>query len=70
MRSHKMAERRALMIVAWVIAETSTRPAPTVFATAVPESAPSIFKSAAIDTATCGERTLVATDVAIAFAVS
>ena len=44
--------------------------APTVFATAVPDSAPTIFRPAAIKTATLGVKTLVDTDVAIALAVS
>jgi hypothetical protein len=45
-------------------------PLPTVLATAVPESAPATFRTAAISTARPGVSTRVATEVAIAFAVS
>jgi len=50
--------------------DASTRPTPTVFATAVPDKAPAMFNTAAIDTAIFGDKTLVDTDVAMAFAVS
>ena len=65
-----MAERSAEMTVTWVIDVASTSPDPTIFATAVPANAPAIFRTAAMATATLGERTRVDTDVAMAFAVS
>ena len=68
--SHTIAAIRAEIIVICVMHEASTRPAPTVLATAVPVNAPTMFKTAAMDTATFGDKTLVDTDVAIAFAVS
>src|SRR5579884_12254 len=47
-----------------------TMPLPTVVATAVPVSAPTMLRTPAIKTAVPGFRTRVATEVAIAFAVS
>src|SRR4030043_612759 len=67
--SHIIAAIRAETIVTCVIHEASTSPTPTVLATAVPDSAPTMFNIAAIDTAAFGDRTLVDTDVAIAWAV-
>src|SRR4030043_1269100 len=67
MRSHTIAAIRAEIIVTCVIETACTSPAPTVFATAVPESAPAIFNIAAMNTAAFGDKTLVDTDVAIAF---
>src|SRR4030042_6366641 len=68
--SHIIAAIRAEIIVICVMHEASTRPAPTVLATAVPVNAPTMFKTAAMDTATFEDKTLVDTDEAIAFAVS
>lgn len=45
-------------------------PRPTVLATAVPDTAPTTLRIAAMLTAWPGERTRVATDVAMALAVS
>lgn len=67
---HIMAAIRAETTVICVMHEGSTRPTPTVLATAVPDKAPTMFNIAAIDMAALGDRTLVDTDVAIAFAVS
>src|SRR5205814_972646 len=53
-----------------VIAVGSISPWPMVFATAVPESAPAKFNTAAMRIACHGARTRVAITVAIAFAVS
>ena len=58
------------MTIADVVVVSSTIPAPIVLATAVPANAPMKLKAAAISSACCGRRALVATDVAIAFAVS
>jgi hypothetical protein len=69
-RSQTMAATRAEIIVICVIHATCTRPAPTILATAVPDNAPTIFSTAAIDTATLGDKTLVETEVAIALAES
>src|ERR1700690_1265107 len=69
-RSQIIAERRAEMTVSCVTEWASTRPEPTILATAVPANAPAMFRTAAIATATFGERTLVETEVAIALAVS
>ena len=69
-RSHMIADRSAETTVICVTEAVSTRPEPRVLATAVPERAPTMFRMAAIVTATFGDRTLVETEVAIAFAVS
>ena len=69
-RSHIMADRRAEITVICVMLPVSTIPAPTVFATAVPDRAPKRLRIAAIVTAVRGDRTLVDTDVAMALAVS
>ncbi len=65
-----MADSKAEMTSCWVTEPGSMIPFPTVDATAVPLSAPMKFIVAAISTAWSGERTRVATTVAIAFAVS
>lgn len=69
-RSHRIAEQRAEATVSCVILAVCTSPAPTVFATAVPDRAPRRFRTAAMPTAARGESTRVETEVAIAFAVS
>ena len=69
-KSHAMAAIRAEITVTCVIHEVSISPAPTVLATAVPDNAPDMFNIAAINMAILGVKTLVETDVAIAFAVS
>ncbi len=70
MRFHAMAPRSAPATMAWVVVASSTRPDPMVLATAVPANAPMKLKAAAMSTATWGRRARVATEVAIAFAVS
>ena len=65
-----MAPTRAAMTTAWVVVASSTRPAPIVLATAVPANAPMKLNEAAMRIASRGWSALVATDVAIAFAVS
>src|SRR3990167_496285 len=69
-RSQRMAERRAETIVICVTATGETRPAPTAFATAVPERAPARLRTAAMMIAVRGESTRVETDVAMALAAS
>ncbi len=69
-RFQAMAPRRALATMSCVVVCSSTSPAPMVLATAVPANAPMKLNAAAMSSACCGRRARVATDVAIAFAVS
>jgi hypothetical protein len=69
-KSQTIAAVSAEITVTCVIDAACTSPAPTVFATAVPDNAPTIFSMAAINTAAFGVKTRVDTEVAIAFAVS
>src|ERR1700712_1960568 len=69
-RFHKMApDRPAKIIVGWTRA-SFTMPPEIVFATSVDRNAPATFSTAAIRTATFGFNAPVATEVAIAFALS
>src|SRR4051812_19291763 len=61
-----IAQKIVQMVTKWV----STIPAPMVFATAVPQSAPTKFRMAAMSTAWRAVRTLVETTVAMALAAS
>jgi hypothetical protein len=70
MRFQAIAPRSAAATTAWVDVASSTRPAPMVFATAVPANAPMKLKAVAMRIACRGCRARVATEVAIAFAVS
>src|SRR6266498_6160476 len=70
MRFQRMAESRAEIRTASVIATGSTMPEPMVLATAVVRKAPAMFMVAARITACRGERTFVDTTVAMAFAQS
>ena len=58
------------MTMAWVVVSSLTRPAPIVLATAVPANAPMKLNAAAMSTAWRGLSARVATEVAMAFAVS
>src|SRR5919199_2302518 len=69
-RFQMMAATRAEMTSDWVEISGGTMPLPTVVATAVPESAPRKLSTPAISTARPGDSTRVATDVAMALAVS
>src|SRR5919202_1098686 len=69
-RFQMMAAIRAEMTSDWVEISGGTMPLPTVVATAVPDSAPKKFRMPAIGTARPGDRTRVATEVAMALAVS
>src|SRR5829696_6235885 len=69
-RFQEIAEMSAAATSCWVTTSGETIPWPTVVATAVPDTAPMILKNAAMLTACPGERTRVATDVAMALAVS
>jgi hypothetical protein len=69
-RFQVMAPMRAAATTTWVVVCSSTRPAPMVLATAVPAKAPMKLKEAAMRSAYWGRRARVATDVAIALAVS
>ena len=70
MRFQAIAPPSAAITMAEVVVASSTRPAPIVLATAVPANAPMKLKVVAIRIAWLGRRARVATDVAIAFAVS
>ena len=70
MRFQVIAPMSAAATIAWVVVVSSTRPAPIVLATAVPANAPMKLKAVAIATACAGRSARVATDVAIALAVS
>ncbi len=69
-RFQAIAPINAAAITTWVVVASSTSPLPTVLATAVPANAPMKLNEAAIRIATRGDRARVATDVAIALAVS
>src|SRR5947207_2791853 len=69
-RSQAMADTSAAMTRSWVVASGGTIPLPTVEATAVPVRAPTTFRTPAISTAMPGDSTRVATEVAMALAVS
>jgi hypothetical protein len=69
-RFQAMAEISAAITSCCVATSGGTMPRPTVLATAVPDSAPMMFRMAAMLTAWPGVRTRVATDVAMALAVS
>src|SRR5690606_5705717 len=69
-RFQVMAEISAEITRSWVATSGGTIPRPTVLATAVPVSAPTTLRMAAMATALPGVSTRVATDVAMAFAVS
>src|SRR5438105_9819486 len=70
MMFHARAATSALMTSDCVEISGGTIPLPTVVATAVPESAPIKLSTPAIRTARPGDKTRVATDVAIALAES
>ena len=65
-----MAPMRAAATIAWVVVASLTSPEPMVLATAVPANAPMKLNAAAMSTATWGRSARVATDVAMALAVS
>jgi hypothetical protein len=69
-RFHKMAPTRPAKIIVGVTTASLTMPPEMVFATSVDRKAPATFRTAAISTATLGLRAPVATEVAIAFALS
>src|ERR671921_1821131 len=69
-RFQVIAAMSAAATSCWVATSGGTIPRPTVGATAVPDTAPTTLRTAAMLTAWPGERTRVATDVAIALAVS
>ena len=69
-RFHRMAPTRPAKIITGVTFESTTMPPEIVFATSVDSSAPATFSTAAIRTATFGFSAPVATDVAIALALS
>src|SRR5215207_1216094 len=69
-RFQTMAATRAEITSTSVESSGGMMPLPTVDATAVPDSAPRKFSAPAINTARPGDRTRVATTVAIALAVS
>jgi hypothetical protein len=70
MRFQAMAPMSAAATIAWVATPSTRMPLAIDFATAVPANAPMKLKAAAMVTAMRGERARVATDVAIALAVS
>src|SRR5436305_12748813 len=65
-----MAASSAEMTRSWVVSAGGTIPLPIVVATAVPVRAPTTLRTPAISTAVPGASTRVATEVAIALAVS
>src|SRR5205085_4775474 len=69
-RSQAIADSSAAMTRSWVAAVGGTIPLPMVVATAVPVRAPTMLRAPAISTAVPGASTRVATEVAIALAVS
>ena len=69
-RFQAIAPRSAATTIVCDVVASLTRPAPIVFATAVPANAPMKLKAAAIRIACWGRSARVATEVAIAFAVS
>src|SRR5436305_9247560 len=69
-RSQAMADSSAATTRSWVESAGGTIPLPTVEATAVPVRAPTTLRTPAISTAVAGASTRVATEVAMALAVS
>jgi hypothetical protein len=69
-RFHAIAPRSAAATMTWVVVFSSTNPAPMVLATAVPAKAPMKLKNVAMSSAYSARRARVATEVAMAFAVS
>src|SRR5947199_4206241 len=69
-RSQTIAASRAATTRSWVESAGGTIPLPTVEATAVPVRAPTTLRTPAISTAVAGASTRVATEVAMALAVS
>ena len=69
-KTHSAAARTPPATVTRVTASGSTTPLPTDLATAVPETAPRKFMTAAISTAVRGDITRVETTVAMALAAS
>ena len=69
-RFQTIAPTSAATTTPWVVVSSWTRPDPIVLATAVPANAPMKLNAAAIAMACRGWRARVATDVAIALAVS
>src|SRR5947209_14721397 len=65
-----MAASSAAITRSWVACSGGTIPLPTVAATAVPVKAPTTLRTPAISTAVPGASTRVATEVAMALAVS
>src|SRR2546430_7351984 len=65
-----MAASSAEMTRSWVVSAGGTIPLPIVVATAVPVNAPATLRTPAISTAVPGANTRVATEVAMALAVS
>ena len=70
MRFQVMAPMSDAATIAWVVVSSFTRPAPIVLATAVPANAPMKLNAVAMSSACCGRSARVATEVAIALAVS
>ena len=69
-RFHTIAPRSAAATIACVVLASLTRPAPIVLATAVPANAPMKLNAVAMAMAYAGRSARVATEVAMAFAVS
>src|SRR5438270_8290871 len=69
-RSQVMAASSAAITSSWVALAGATIPLPTVEATAVPVKAPTMLRTPAMSTAVPGANTRVATEVAMALAVS
>ena len=69
-RFQMIAPMSAAATIAWVVLASLTRPAPIVLATAVPANAPMKLNAVAMAIAWAGRRARVATEVAMAFAVS
>ena len=69
-RFQVIAAMSAAATSCWVATAGGTIPLPTVVATAVPVNAPTTLRIAAMLTAWPGDSTRVATDVAMALAVS
>ena len=69
-RFQTIAPRSAAATIACVVLASLTRPAPIVLATAVPANAPMKLNAVAMAMAYAGRSARVATEVAMAFAVS
>jgi len=69
-RFHRIAATSPAKIMVGVTRASLTMPPEIVLATSVDRKAPTTFRKAAISTAVLGLNALVATDVAIAFALS